>query len=312
MLYFPSASENFSPSALASLYFTDRFLFSIYPFIMKKRPLSLIPYVQELFPNKVMMIDSGIYSIMHSKKDISVDTLERYTHKYVKMLLHINYKETFIEVDSQLIEKVPGTYKILRGIYDSYGVSNQVIYVWHFNEGIEALFNLMEEHKRIALSPKEVSIALKALNQNDRYKSFTKSLYSKIMEKSDGHHIHLLGTLMDWLAYLPHNWTCDSATWTSGLVWGYYLLGSPFGFDFRNGKESVSSAILSKVETVMPKLLEIYNNAPRLNKGNKNRLEFMRKLCICMVSMLEWWESKTVKQFGEYPKPKDPKEFKLF
>jgi len=277
--------------------------------MVKKRPVALINYVQQLFPKKSMMIDSGVYSLMHLGKLMTADELEKYTRRYVKMILHTGLTCPAVEVDSQYIEKTPGTYKRLRKIYDEYKVSSQIIYVWHYSEGLDALFELMEKHKRIALSPKELLFTLRMLDEGKQYKEQAKALFSKILQKSNGHHVHLLGTMVDWMSYLPHNWTCDSATWTSGLVWGYYLLESPFGFDFRGDKESVSPPIREMVSKAMPKLIEIYNNAPRLTRAKKNRHEFMRKLCICMVSMLEWWEAHTLRNLGKYPKPNDPIDF---
>ena len=310
IIYFPAVTEGFSAPSVASLYFTDRYLFTIYPFLKKKRPESLIKYVMELYPDKQVMVDSGVYSLMYKNQLIEEDDLILYTHQYLEMLDRLNFKGILIEVDSQYIEEEYGTIDTLRTLYPEYGVEDRVLYVWHFAEGLDALWGLMEKYKRIALSPKELWMYLKDRKQQKEYKSKALNLFKHMQKRSDNHHFHLLGTMLDWTAHLPHNWTCDASSWTSGLVWGFYFLDSPFGFDFRGEKENVSPAIKRKVDEAMPELLRIYENVPRFHKKKAIREDALYKMSISMLSMVEWFKAETLRRFGDYPIPNDPINFK--
>ena len=309
MLYFPASTENFSPPALASLYFAERYLFTVYPFLIGKRPVSLIEYAFNLFPDKPVMIDSGVYSLMHKNELVSTRDLIKYTHKYLEILQRVNFQGQFVEVDSQYIEEEPGAYKTLRKLYDAYGMSNRVIYVWHFTDGFDELWDMMSKYKRVALSPKEIHLHLKKKGKQKQYKDKVLNLFRHIQKRVQQHHIHLLGTMLDWIAYLPHNWTCDSSSWTSGLTWGFYFLESPFGFDFRDNEVNASPAIVRRVDEAMPELMRIYDDAPRFSKRQKLRVDSVRKMSISMLSINEWWEAETLRRFGEYPKPNDPLDF---
>lgn len=311
MIYFPSVTESFSAPSVASLYFTDSYLFTIYPFLNNKRPESLIRYVLDLYPDKSVIVDSGVYSLMYKKQEMSEGDLINYTHKYLEMLDRLNYKGLLVEVDSQYIETEYGTLESLRELYPVYKMEDRVIYVWHFADGLDALWELMQEHKRIALAPKELWMYLKKKKQHKMYKSKALKLFNMIQKRSDNHHFHLLGTMLDWTAYLPHNWTCDASSWTSGLMWGFYFLESPFGFDFRGGKENVSPVVKRKIDEAMPELLRIYEDVPKFHKKKKVREDAMRKMCISMLSMIEWFNAETLRRFGDYPHPKDPIDFKL-
>lgn len=264
----------------------------------------------ELYPNKSVMVDSGVYSLMYNNQLLAEDDLVIYTHEYLEMLDRTNFKGLLVEVDSQFIEKEYGTINLLREIYPEYGVEDRVVHVWHLAEGIDTLWELMKRYRRIAISPKELWMHLKKLKQQKQYKSKALNLFKHIQKRSRGHHFHLLGTMLDWTAHLPHNWTCDSSSWTSGLMWGFYFLESPFGFDFREGKENVSPAIKRIVDEATPELLKIYDDVPKFHKKKKVRKDSMRKMCISMLSMCEWWKSETLRRFGEYPLPVDPIDFK--
>jgi len=309
MLYFPSITEGFSPPSLASLYFADRYLVSIYPFITEKRPIKAIKHALELFPDKFVMIDSGVYSLVHKDSVMSNDALVAYTQKYLDIIKKLDFKGLIIEVDSQYLQQDYGTLEKLRRLYKSYGVADQVIYVWHMTDGFDGFFDMMSKYKRVAFSLKEAVVPIKSNEKKPKkkqYQNYVLTFIRKIKNITKNHHIHLLGTTVDWLAHLPHNWTCDSATWTSGLTWGYYFLENPFGFDFRKGRFSVSPSIEEKVDAAIPELMRIYRSAPRFSRRSKSRVDALRKMAIMMLSMIEWWESETLKRLGNFNKPYDP------
>lgn len=291
MEYFPAVIERCTPAATAAFILTDNILLTAHPFIVGEKKLNNLKYFLEVHGDKKIIMDSGVYSLLKKDGYFTEDVLIAYTHKYLELIEHLKFTHPYVEVDSQYIEEKIGTYKKLREIYPN---PDQVIFTWHSCEIQEDLIELAKTYKRIAFSPKDIKVHLKALGKTKKYKTAVRGLANVIRPYVQKKHVHILGSVLPELADLPDNWTCDSASYGSTLFWDFIFRGNQWRIDVRGKKRKdwiVPRAVKNKVDPLIPKMQEIYKNHPEYGKRVKSdRIDHLLMLAYSLCSWLFWWK----------------------
>jgi hypothetical protein len=243
-----------------------------FPWVMGEKPVSSLRYLIRTTSCKFMILDSGVYSLYlkDEQGELKLDAafLERYTDRYIKLIKAVGWNGAVVEVDSQnLGEFGPQVLPVLRKKFADAGLADQTLHVWHLSDGVPAFRDMLKKYKRIALSGR-------MLSQTEFGLSGLKTLLRSNRDLIPGHHIHLLGSVNNFSATLPDNFTADSSNWGAIGIHGHTDAG-PHRIEYRRGKLTCPKHILDRVQANMSHMVNVYKSHPEHKPGRMVRRNYL-------------------------------------
>lgn len=237
---------------LSPLYFlAETVLPSLDVFKPPDKAHPLLNFIQDNSNNSIM--DSGLFSLMfgaHSGHR-SNDFFHQWQLAYIDFVKKYKYKKTLVEVDCQKFSGVGFAWKLREELKSK--IKNQIINVYHFEDGKVGLERMIEFSDYIAISVPEVRLmgVGDIANYIFRQCNFIKSKKPEIK-------IHLLGctqkTILDISAKVADS--CDSTSWQKVNRYGrlsYFKLGN-----MQNIKRSaLEKYAIPKYQKIIEKEFEI-------------------------------------------------------
>jgi hypothetical protein len=286
-IYAPAVSEHANPVVSPCFSWgVTHSLITAYPFVVGIKPLSTLEYFLRNTSAKIIILDSGIYSLIKDNyQGVSVDRdyLLEYAKRYVKMIKAIKWPSLVIEVDSHTILPDLDLLARIRGLFDDAGLADSTLFTWHAVEKTEGLVKLLKTRKRVAIAPREI---YNITNDNTVFGR----LVTRYKDLFYARHIHCLGTNRMGVQDLPDNFSFDTTSWASIAMYG--LTDAGFNtMSFRGGKRIVQPHIHKEVLEHMDDMLNISRRHPEYKPGAKIRRNYITMMSCGLRSTVLHYES---------------------
>ena len=203
------------------------------------------------------IMDSGVFTMMFGRdkdKNHTYNSIKHYTERYIGFLKSFNYRDYVVEMDVHKILGMQSVYK-LRELLEKHFDPNQIIFVWHTEEGYDGLIKLAQEKPYIALGLPELRKEAKRIRQP--VKSVVRRLLGLIKDNTDKYpKVHLLGCTEPTIMANPYYATCDSSSWLGGIRYNQVLIhnngmlrkGSMYSKVYKEYLERITPKIMRGVE----------------------------------------------------------------
>lgn len=222
-----AGSEQIDFSIVAHKAGVNYFLWTCFPFISNQFGIKGFPITCKiLFPPKEIekfahhsIMDSGLFTLMFGahKGKRDKDFLLRWQHAMIDFVRENNIQSTLVECDCQKVLGVDEAWQFRRLFRDS--VKNQIINVFHYEDGKIGLDRLIEFSSYLAISVPEIRIVKSKSYKEDVYR-----LASYVKNKKPEIKIHLLGcTEPKMLQQCNFCTTADSTSWQAVNRFGRIL-----------------------------------------------------------------------------------------
>jgi len=288
MLWYPVCVEHMNaPSVAAISEFAPRTLFTAYPFIFENKNLDSFKFIRSRMGKRHVLMDSGIYTLYRdswkgTKRNKKM--LLRSCEKYINMILDTGYKHPFIEFDVHYFIKNGGKEVWdFRNMFIDAGLQDQTLFVWHLPEGHRAFRELCERFPRVSASTREFQARKIPLTA---FTALLKTASDLLPEK----HIHCLGTTNNRVTCQPDNFSSDTSSWNSLVLYGETKAGK-VTLRFKGGKLYGPKTILDSVDKHLDRMIRTYRAHPFTKPRAKIRVEYLRALGAALYIHVNHMES---------------------
>jgi len=262
-----AGSEQIDFSMIASKAGVKYFLWTCFPFISEQFGIKGYPITCKiLFPPaeiekfaKNSIMDSGLFTLMFGahKGKRDKEFLLRWQHAMIDFVLENNITSTCVECDCQKVLGVEEAWQFRQMFRDA--VPNQIINVFHYEDGPKGLDRLIEYSDYLAISVPELRIVKRKTYKEDVYR-----LACYIKNKKPEIKIHLLGcTEVKMLERCNFCTTSDSTSWQAVNRFGR-ILGNHVKTIRPEVKERCTQSVVEVLNTcgIEPteKRLDYYSN----------------------------------------------------
>lgn len=198
------------------------FLLTAFPFIENKKSIQdmTVDRLYEFaFPWKHVIVDSGLFTLMFGAKKTAPKTKEFIREWMLRLCRFVkdnNIDASIVECDCQKIISPEYAWELRREMRDILP-DNEIINVFHLEDGPDGFEKLCEFSDYIAISVPELRIA-----QPKKYKNTTCALAKMARKIKPEIKIHLLGCTERYL--LKANRFCtsaDSSSWSAAMRFGF-------------------------------------------------------------------------------------------
>lgn len=169
-----------------------------------------------------VILDSGLFSYLFGQEAGNAWTeadLEAYCTRYLQWVNEVSFEGALVECDAQLLLGLPAVEKIRRELFKPSG--RDVIYVWHWPDGMQKLRDMANEHEYIAIGIPSLKRHIAALKIPHLPRVLVKRLVYEARRANPRVKIHLLGTSALNLVDPQHVFSCDSTSWLAGTKFGH-------------------------------------------------------------------------------------------
>jgi len=221
---------------------------------------------------KIVMLDSGAFTFIHSKRNVSVSELDAYVEEYTKFIVD-NDVQLFFEMDVDLItgyERVLEYRKFIEKV-----TRKKTIPVWHRTRGKEEWERLLNSgYKIVAIG----GLAIKTINLRKEL-PYLNAMVKQAHEK--GVLVHGLGTAAFTLLRKMLFDSVDASTWIINVYYGALLK-----VDIPNGTLKRITSRTFGLEHAKPNKEKIADHAMR------RWLYLVKKLDTDDWDFLNWYNKK--------------------
>lgn len=262
-----AGSEQIDFSMIASKAGVKYFLWTCFPFISNQFDINGYPITcKTLFPPaeiekfaKHSIMDSGLFTLMFGahKGKRDKEFLLRWQHAMIDFVLQNGIRSTCVECDCQKVLGVEEAWQFRQMFRDA--VPNQIINVFHYEDGRKGLDRLIEYSDYLAISVPELRIVKRKTYKDDVYR-----LACYIKNRKPAIKIHLLGcTEVKMLERCNFCTTSDSTSWQAVNRFGR-ILGNHVKTIRPEVKEKCTKAVIDTLTAcgIEPteKRLDYYSN----------------------------------------------------
>lgn len=175
-----------------------------------------------------VICDSGLFTFMfgtdEGKSKHNDQFWEDYTAKYIETAKSWGFKGnlTLVESDVHKVSTVQCLKKLRRKYFERCDLPVQ--YVWHIEEGLNALKDLAHAYDFIGISVLELKRLFKG-QRSGKWKDATRDLIRRLLDhagkgKGKTLKIHLLGNTIEDLLNDTDVYSSDSTSWLAGVRYG--------------------------------------------------------------------------------------------
>ena len=262
-----AGSEQIDFSMIAHKAGVKYFLYTCFPFISPQFDIKGYPITcKTLFPPaeiekfaKHSIMDSGLFTLMFGahKGKREKEFLLRWQYAMIDFIKTNKIKSACVECDCQKVLGVDEAWQFRRLFREA--VPNQIINVFHYEDGNRGLDRLIEFSDYIAISVPELRIVKRKTYKEDVYR-----LACYIKNRKPDINIHLLGcTEVKMLERCNFCTTADSTSWQAVNRFGR-ILGNHVKTIRPEVKEKCTKAVIETLNACgiepTPKRLDYYSN----------------------------------------------------
>lgn len=308
-LWLPVAAEHCNPpvTAVFSQFARERSLLTAYPFITGASPVQTFIYYNQVVPG-FKVLDSGLFTLtkeMLQDKVFTKKDIVEYTHKYIYMVKKLGFKHPIVEVDCHVLYAFGGLKWLpsIRKMFTDAGLEDQTIFVWHNIEGQDAFDRMCKRYKRVSISKVELTeIGMPV----EDYRMMLHRNKDRLRER----HLHMLGEgSPSELVRHGDNFTSDSSSWNSIMLFGDCIVGGKKLASYRNKKLQAPEYVLDMISDKMSDMVNVYRHHPSYKRGSRVRTSYMRVLATGLILYVKHFDSLRLKTLDSFPgKVSDPME----
>lgn len=174
-----------------------------------------------------LIVDSGLFSLMFGSEQgtmpATYEAYRDYTLRYIDRMQEWCPGCTIVEADTHKLLGMEATER-LREEFAPLG--SQVMYVWHYEEGLDGLVDLAKRFDYIGIGLPELRLISNKGQSGVQHAGIVNRMAMDLLRRVHSAcgdrppRIHLLGCTVKELMATSLAWSCDSTSWLSGIRFG--------------------------------------------------------------------------------------------